>query len=112
MEYEVIEKEERLQFLEEMFESTELKVTESYNYPTIMEDLSNVVLYHIKEVTFEGEEKSPRREAFENVIGMIQNEGVNFIYLIFVETLSSSESIRTRVKSLQMIFRYRVPSLI
>jgi hypothetical protein len=65
-----------------MFESTELKVTESYNYPTIMEDLSNVVLYHIKEVTFEGEEKSPRREAFENVIGMIQNEGVNFIYLI------------------------------
>ena len=82
MEYEVIEKEERLQFLEEMFESTELKVTESYNYPAIMEDLSNVVLYHIKEVTFEGEEKSPRREAFENVIGMIQNEGVNFIYLI------------------------------
>lgn len=82
MEYEVIEKEERLQFLEEMFESTELKVTESYNYPTIKEDLSNVVLYHIKEVTFEGEEKSPRREAFENVIGMIQNEGVNFIYLI------------------------------
>ena len=55
MEYEVIEKEERLQFLEEMFESTELKVTESYSYPTIMEDLSNVVLYHIKEVTFEGE---------------------------------------------------------
>lgn len=82
MEYEVIEKEERLQFLEEMFESTELKVTESYNYPTIKEDLSNVVLFHIKEVTFEGEEKSPRREAFENVIGMIQNEGVNFIYLI------------------------------
>ena len=82
MEYEVIEKEERLQFLEEMFESTELKVTESYSYPTIMEDLSNVVLYHIKEVTFEGEEKSPRREAFENVIGMIQNEGINFIYLI------------------------------
>lgn len=82
MEYEVIEKEERLQFLEEMFESTELKVTESYSYPTIMEDLSNVVLYHIKEVTFEGEEKSPQREAFENVIGMIQNEGVNFIYLI------------------------------
>ena len=82
MEYQVIEKEERLQFLEEMFESTELKVTESYSYPTIKEDLSNVVLFHIKEVTFEGEEKSPRREAFENVIGMIQNEGVNFIYLI------------------------------
>ena len=81
-EYQVIEKEEGLQFLEEMFESTELKVTEGYSYPAIKEDLSNVVLFHIKEVTFEGEEKSPRREAFENVIGMIQNEGVNFIYLI------------------------------
>jgi len=73
---------EKLYFLEEMFESTELKVTNSYICPNIQEDLSNIVLYHIKEVTFEGEEKSPRREAFENVIGMIQNEGVNFIYLI------------------------------
>ena len=81
MEYGVI-KEEKLYFLEEMFENTQLKVTENYSYPTIIEDLSNVVLYHIKEVTFEGEEKSPRREAFENVIGMIQNDGVNFIYLI------------------------------
>ena len=81
MEYGVI-KEEKLYFLEEMFENTQLKVTENYSYPTIIEDLSNVVLYHIKEVTFEGEEKSPRREAFENVISMIQNEGVNFIYLI------------------------------
>ena len=66
MEYGVI-KEEKLYFLEEMFENTQLKVTENYSYPTIIEDLSNVVLYHIKEVTFEGEEKSPRREAFENV---------------------------------------------
>ena len=81
MEYGVI-KEEKLYFLEEMFENTQLKVTENYSYPTVIEDLSNVVLYHIKEVTFEGEEKSPRREAFENVIGMIQNEEVNFIYLI------------------------------
>lgn len=81
MEYGVI-KEEKLYFLEEMFENTQLKVTENYSYPTIIEDLSNVVLYHIKEVTFEGEEKSPRREAFENVIGMIQNDGINFIYLI------------------------------
>ena len=82
MKYEMNIQREKLYFLEEMFESTELKVTESYSYPDIKEDLSNVVLYHIKEVTFEGEEKSPRREAFENVIGMIQNEGVNFIYLI------------------------------
>lgn len=41
-----------------MFESTELKVTESYNYPTIMEDLSNVVLFHIKEVTLREKKKS------------------------------------------------------
>jgi len=80
--YEMNIQREKLYFLEEMFENTELKITESYTYPNIQEDLSNVVLYHIKEVTFEGEEKSPRREAFENVIGMIQNEGVNFIYLI------------------------------
>ena len=82
MKYEMNIQREKLYFLEEMFESTELKVTNSYICPGIQEDLSNVVLYHIKEVTFEGEEKSPRREAFENVIGMIQNEGVNFIYLI------------------------------
>ena len=82
MKYEMNIQREKLYFLEEMFENTELKITESYTYPNIQEDLSNVVLYHIKEVTFEGEEKSPRREAFENVIGMIQNEGVNFIYLI------------------------------
>jgi len=80
--YEMNIQREKLYFLEEMFESTELKVTNSYICPNIQEDLSNIVLYHIKEVTFEGEEKSPRREAFENVIGMIQNEGVNFIYLI------------------------------
>ena len=79
MKYEMNIQREKLYFLEEMFENTELKITESYTYPNIQEDLSNVVLYHIKEVTFEGEEKSPRREAFENVIGMIQNEGVNFI---------------------------------
>ena len=82
MKYEMNIQREKLYFLEEMFESTELKVTNSYICPSIQEDLSNIVLYHIKEVTFEGEEKSPRREAFENVIGMIQNEGVNFIYLI------------------------------
>lgn len=82
MKYEMNIQREKLYFLEEMFESTELKVTNSYICPNIQEDLSNIVLYHIKEVTFEGEEKSPRREAFENVIGMIQNEGVNFIYLI------------------------------
>ena len=79
---EIIKEKDKVDLLKQIFENTKLKVTESYNYPTIKEELSDIVLYHIKEVTFEGEEKSPRREAFENVIGMIQNEGVNFIYLI------------------------------
>ena len=79
---EIIKEKDKVDLLKQIFENTKLKVTESYSYPTIKEELSDIVLYHIKEVTFEGEEKSPRREAFENVIGMIQNEGVNFIYLI------------------------------
>lgn len=79
---ELVKEKDRVDFLKQIFENTKLEVTESYSYPAIKEDLSDVILYHIKEVTFEGEEKSPRREAFENVIGMIQNEGVNFIYLI------------------------------
>ena len=79
---ELVKEKDKVDLLKQIFENTKLKVPESYNYPAIKEDLSNVILYHIKEVTFEGEEKSPRREAFENVIGMIQNEGVNFIYLI------------------------------
>ena len=79
---ELVKEKDRVDLLKKIFENTRLEVTESYSYPAIKEDLSDVILYHIKEVTFEGEEKSPRREAFENVIGMIQNEGVNFIYLI------------------------------
>ena len=33
-------------------------------------------------MTFEEEEKNPRREAFENVLGTLRAEGINFIYLI------------------------------
>lgn len=42
--------------------------------------LTDITLYHVKEITFEG--KSPRKEALENVIGSLRIEGINFIYLI------------------------------
>lgn len=37
-------------------------------------------LYHIEELTFEDD--SPRKEAFENVLGALRVEGVNFVYLL------------------------------
>lgn len=37
-------------------------------------------LYHIEELTFE--EKSPRKEALENVLSSLRLENVNFVYLI------------------------------
>ena len=43
-------------------------------------ELMDVTLYHIEEITYE--EKSPRKEALENVISSLNIEGVNMIYLI------------------------------
>ncbi|MGL4671776.1 hypothetical protein, partial [Cetobacterium sp.] len=40
----------------------------------------DLILYHIQEITFE--EKSPRKEAFENVISSLRIEGINFVYLL------------------------------
>lgn len=37
-------------------------------------------LYHIEELTFE--EKSPRKEAFENVLSSLRIEGITFVYLL------------------------------
>ena len=37
-------------------------------------------LYRIDEITFE--DKSPRREALENVISVMCHKGVNFVYII------------------------------
>lgn len=42
--------------------------------------LKDIALYHIDEVTFE--DKSPRREALENVLGAMNITGINFIYVI------------------------------
>lgn len=41
---------------------------------------SNICLYHIEEITFE--DKAPRKEALENVIGSLQIGGINFVYII------------------------------
>ena len=38
------------------------------------------ILYHIQELTFE--EKSPRKEAFENVISSLRIDGISFVYLL------------------------------
>ena len=38
------------------------------------------ILYHIEEIAFE--EKSPRKEAFENVISSLRIDGIHFIYLL------------------------------
>ena len=43
-------------------------------------DISDIVLYRIKRITYE--EKSPSKEALENVISSIRLNGVNLIYLI------------------------------
>lgn len=37
-------------------------------------------LYHIEELTFE--EKSPRKEAFENVLSSLRIDGITFVYLL------------------------------
>ncbi|MGL4790687.1 MAG: hypothetical protein ACRCW1_04685, partial [Anaerotignaceae bacterium] len=42
--------------------------------------LNEITLYHVKEITFE--DKAPRKEALENVIGSLRIEGINFIYVI------------------------------
>ena len=43
--------------------------------------LNEVYLFRIEEVTFE--EKAPRKEAIENILGTLRGmEGVSFIYLI------------------------------
>nr|WP_241635263.1 hypothetical protein [Fusobacterium gastrosuis] len=75
-------KEKELFFLDEIFENNKLEVSEKFNDISILNDLSNITLYYIEEITFDAEDKIPRREAFENVIGTIQEEGVNFLYLI------------------------------
>lgn len=48
----------------------------------ITETLKDIAFFKIDKITFEEDEKMPRKEAFENVLGTIRERGVNFIYLI------------------------------
>lgn len=42
--------------------------------------LADITLYHIQEITFE--DKEPRKEALENVLGSLRIEGINFVYIV------------------------------
>lgn len=57
---------------------------QQYDKPKDVEELLEVKdlsLFHVEEITFE--EKAPRREAMENILGTMGNmEGYNFIYII------------------------------
>lgn len=44
--------------------------------------LTDFELYKIDEITYEEEEKAPRREAFENVVGTLRDSYANFLYII------------------------------
>lgn len=47
--------------------------------------LNDFYLFHISEVTFE--EKAPRKEAIENILGTFRGmDGISFIYMIFGDT--------------------------
>jgi len=47
--------------------------------------VGNIKLYRIDEVTFDGEDESPRQEALENVFASLRIRGVNVVYLILGE---------------------------
>ena len=71
-----------LSFLEKVNFSREVPMYKNFDCEVLENNLSEITLFHINEITFEEKEKNPRREAFENVLGAIREEGVNFIYLI------------------------------
>lgn len=56
-------------------------VNNNYNLTKVRNFIDkDYCLYHIEELTFE--EKSPRKEALENVLSALRLEGVSFLYLI------------------------------
>ena len=56
-------------------------VNNNYNLKKVRNFIDkDYCLYHIEELTFE--EKSPRKEALENVLSALRLEGVSFLYLI------------------------------
>lgn len=71
-----------LKFLEKLNTNDNIVNYQEFNLENLEDNLSEVTLFKINELTFEEEEKNPRREAFENVLGTLRAEGINFIYLI------------------------------
>lgn len=78
----IVNEKDEFNFLEKIGFKEEQPLYEKLNFDSLEENLSEITLFHIAEITFEEKEKNPRREAFENVLGAIRQEGVNFIYLI------------------------------
>lgn len=71
-----------LKFLEKLNSNNEILNYEKFNLESLENNLSELTFFKINELTFEENEKNPRREAFENVLGTLRVEGISFIYLI------------------------------
>lgn len=71
-----------VKFLEKLNSNYSISNYQEFNLENLENNLSEVTLFKINELTFEENEKNPRREAFENVLGTLRAEGINFIYLI------------------------------
>lgn len=57
-------------------------IYEVTDFDLLGENFGDIALYKINEITYEEEEKAPRREAFENVLGALRDSFNNFLYTI------------------------------
>lgn len=71
-----------VKFLEKLNFDNPISNFQKFNLECLEENLSEVTFFRINELTFEENDKNPRREAFENVLGALRADGINFIYLI------------------------------
>lgn len=75
---------EVLDFLEKHSNTTVFRSRRTWLGKNLKLTSKDLFLYHIKEITFE--EKAPRKEAVENILGTFRGlEGYNFIYMILGE---------------------------
>lgn len=75
---------EVLDFLEKHSNTTVFSSRRTWLAKNLKLTSKDLFLYHIKEITFE--EKAPRKEAVENILGTFRGlEGYNFIYMILGE---------------------------
>ena len=71
-----------LNFLEKLNTNNPVLNFQNFTLEELGENPAEMTFFKINELTFEENEKNPRREAFENVLGTLRVEGINFIYLI------------------------------